>query len=103
MKLAHATAILLGKNSAMAYVSTLPKAEKERYLRKLSVLYTTDEPERLKDPYEIDNEEWRDDVTMWPPVEFGEIYTFLVDTPGEFTREKLKAYKSLDAFNYYIR
>ena len=45
LSLAHATAILLGKNSVMAYVSTLPKVEKDRYLRKLSVLYTTNDPE----------------------------------------------------------
>ena len=25
---------------------------------------------------------------------------YLVDTPGEFTKEKLKAYKSLEAYNY---
>ena len=25
---------------------------------------------------------------------------YLIDTPGEFTREKLKAYKSLEAYNY---
>ncbi len=38
------------------------KGKKERYLRKMSVLFTT------KDPYEIDDEEWRDDVTMWHSV-----------------------------------
>lgn len=36
-----------------------------------------------------------------PPIEFGEIYTYLIDTPGQFTREQLKLYKSLEAFNYY--
>ena len=34
------------------------------------------------------------------PVEFGKIYTYVVDTPGLFTKEKMKAYKRLDAFNY---
>ena len=27
----------------------------------------------------------------------------MLDTPGQFTREKMRAYKSLEAFNYYIR
>ena len=87
----------------MAYVKTLPDAEKRRYRAKLEVLYNTSDPNVLIDPYEIEEDEWIDDVTLWPPVDFGDIYTYLVDTPGEFTRERLKAYKSLDAFNYYIR
>ena len=27
----------------------------------------------------------------------------LIETPGKFTRKKLKAYKNLDAYNYYAR
>ena len=87
----------------MAYANTLPTAEKRRYRLKLEVLYNNKNPDVAIDPYQIDIREWKDDVTLWPPVEFGEIYTYLVDTPGPFTREKLKAYKSLETFNYYIR
>ena len=43
---------------------------------------------------------WIDDVSRWPPIEFPHAYTYLIDTPGEFTREKLKAFKSLQAYNY---
>ena len=31
---------------------------------------------------------------------YPDIYSYLVESPGEFTRETLKAYKSLDAFNF---
>ena len=31
------------------------------------------------------------------------IYVYLIDTLGEFTREKLKTFKRLEACNYYIR
>ena len=57
----------------------------------------------LVDPFVVEEEKWKDDVSLWPAVEFGQIYTYLIDSPGQFTREKMKAYKSLDAFNYYIR
>ena len=87
----------------MEYKSCLPKAERKRYCEKLQVLCSKQDPVVTLDPYEISDERWTDDVALWPPVEFGEIYTYLVDTPGQFTREKMKAYKSLDAFNYYIR
>ena len=83
----------------MAYLNSLPEVEKKRYLEKLKVVYETNDPEALIDPYEIPDDKWVNDFTAWPPVEFGEIYAYLVDTPGQFTREKMKAYKSLDALH----
>ena len=38
---------------------------------------------------------------MWPNLEIGDIYTYLIDTKGSFTKDKLKAYKSLQACNYF--
>uniref|UniRef100_A0A8W8NZ12 SWIM-type domain-containing protein n=1 Tax=Magallana gigas TaxID=29159 RepID=A0A8W8NZ12_MAGGI len=35
-------------------------------------------------------------------VEFGEIYCYLVDSPGQFTRKTLKAYGSLEAYNFFL-
>ena len=57
----------------------------------------------MLDPYAVEHIKWIDYLTLWPPVEFRDIYAYLMDTPGEFTKEKMRAYKSLDAFNYYIR
>ena len=84
----------------------MSKADQERYTRKLGVLYDAVGDSTctvLTDPYEILPEKWSDSISSWPPVEFGDIYTHLTETPDQFTREKLKAYRSLDAFNYYIR
>ena len=52
------------------------------------------------DPF-IDSDNWVNNVSKWPDVEFGQIYCYLVDSPGQFTRETLKAYRSLDAYNYF--
>ena len=102
-RLAHANAILWGRIAMMAYVNTLSAADKRRYQLKLKVLYNTKDSDNTIDPYQIDHDEWKDDITLWPSVEFGEIYTYLIDTPGPFTRKKMKASKSLEALNYYIR
>ena len=86
----------------MDYASTLHGPDKVRYERKLQVVFAESGMEVI-DPYFIAKEKWKDDVYLWPPVEFGQLYTYLVDTPGPYTKEKLKAYKNLEAFNYYIR
>ena len=58
---------------------------------------------RVRCPYKIPNEQWIDDVCKWPPVEFGHLYVYFIETPGGYTCEKMKAYKSLEAYNYYYR
>ena len=85
---------------ASSYVDTLPQPEKLRYLEKLTLFSNGNGTE---DPYKVPDGFWIDDVCQWPPVEFGDIYLYLINSPGQFTREKIKAYKSLDAYNYYIR
>ena len=72
------------------YVQKVEDFSKETYSRNL-------------DPYNIDDSECEDNITRWPPVDFGSLYTYLIDTVGVFTRENLKAYKSLEAYNYYAR
>ena len=53
----------------------------------MEVLCSASDPTALIDPYDIEEHEWIDDVTLWPPVEFRDIYTYLIDTPGECTQE----------------
>jgi len=33
---------------------------------------------------------WQNDPTTWPTLEYPEVYTYLIDTPGVFTRESMK-------------
>ena len=40
-------------------------------------------------------------MSQWPDLQYGDLYLYLIETKGAYTREKLKAYKSLDAYNYF--
>lgn len=71
------------------------------YRKKLDML--SNNLDKVQDPLAVTANEWTDDLSLWPAVEFGQIYTYLIDTPGQFTKEKMKCYKSLEAYNYYIR
>ena len=31
-------------------------------------------------------------MKLWPPVTFSDVHCYLIETPGDFTGEKLKAY-----------
>lgn len=42
-----------------------------------------------QDPF-IDSDNWVNNVSKWPDVEVGQIYCYLVGSPGKFTRETLK-------------
>ena len=92
------------------YTASLVGDARERYSKKLCSLHgtiPTKENQKTSlsaiDPYSIPAEEWEDDIKKWPLIEYGQIYMSLVDTAGDFTREKLKAYKSLEAYNYFYK
>ena len=90
------------------YISTLKGSDLDRYVKKLQCLCgRVGESNMLTlktlDPYQFPSTEWIDDVLLWPPVDFPSLYTYFIDAPGGYTREKLKAYKSLEAYNYYQR
>ena len=77
-----------------SYYSSLPNPKKKRYEKKVELI-SKKKYSNSVDPYEI-SDDWIDDISLWPPV----LYT---TTPGPYTREKLRAYKSLNAYNYYIK
>ena len=55
----------------------------------------------LPDPYSIPADSWSEDVTKWPNIDFRDVCTYLIETTGPFTKENLKASKSLKAYNYF--
>ena len=78
------------------YFNSLSYIAQKHYLTKLNINGYT-----LEDPYVIEASLWSEDTSKWPDLQFGDIYTYLVNTEGCYTKEKLKAYKSLEAYNYF--
>lgn len=68
--------------------------DRESYLKKL----TLQNGKLLQDPFNIDAKEWSTDVKKLPDITYPDIWNYLIETPSEFTKDKLKAFKSLEAF-----
>ena len=83
------------------YFKTLDGKAQSRYKQKLDMLGG------IPDPYLIETGktnaeeraeelEWR----SWPSVEYPDIYNYLISTPSPYTKDQLRAYKSLDGYNF---
>ena len=80
------------------YLQSLQAPAKTRYIQKLNVLGLDDT--QSDDPYcDATASKFRDDMTLWPPVEFGHIFGYFVSRPGLYTQEQLLAWKQLNAYN----
>ena len=79
------------------YIQSLPPVAKERYTKQLSLLGLD---RASDDPFLSDK--FIDDLTLWPPVEYGNIFCYFIERPGVYTQEQLLQWKSIDAYNYFI-
>lgn len=43
-----------------------------------------------------------EDLIGLPTMQWPDIYTYLNEKPSMYTKEKLRAYKSLDAYNFVL-
>ena len=50
------------------------------------------------DPYIFSREEWSYDISYWPEVEYLAIYNYLIHIRSPYTKDELKAYKSLEGW-----
>jgi hypothetical protein len=82
------------RDGISAYFQDLLPVAKLRYTEKLQYDRRTRD---LPDPYALQGG-WCDDPSLWPDLTFGDVYTYLIDTPGIYTRSALKAHKSLLAY-----
>ena len=96
------------------YAKTLPPETQKRYRNKLiNIGFTNlenDDPflpditlkSSKKSAASPEPPLWSADNTKWPSIEFGAIYVYLIDSPGPFTRDSMRAYKSLNAYEYFV-
>ena len=93
--------MLHGKQTQMAvmkssYYSSLEGGRKLKYEDKLKAL-------RINDPYMYSKTDCiKDDSALWPRVEYPNIYNYLVSTKTRYTREELKAHKSLEVYKNVV-
>ena len=70
------------------YRETLALEGRKSYDEKLKLIETID-------PYNVSME-------LWPEIEFPDIANYLIFSTSSYTKEQLKAYKILDAYNYFV-
>ena len=85
------------RSSFREYFIALFQQDKKRYIDKLTV-----EDQRIPDPYTLPGECWENDCSKWPNIEYGDVWNYLVHTPGLYTQEAMKAYKSIDGYNFLV-
>ncbi len=80
------------------YCKSLEGVAKQRYTKKINLLGHQEEDE----PYsERSLLKFIDDLTLWPPVEYGHNICYFVERPGVYTKQELMQWKSLQAYNYF--
>ena len=78
------------------YFTSLDPVARKRYVERLNLLGL----DQSGDPYANSNSgKFANDMTKWPPVEFGHVFFYFIERPGLYTRRQL--WKSLDAYKYF--
>ena len=82
------------------YYLTLDKIPQARYREKLAMLGDIEDPYFTLDTCCSSEQgiEWQN----WPNVLYPDIYNYFIETPSEYTKQELKAYKSLDGYKYFV-
>ena len=77
------------------YLSSLAPQEIQRYNEKISLIGGDD-------LYKIPKGNFSNSHDVLPEVTYPDIYNYLVTNPSPYSKEDLKAYKSLEAYNQFV-
>ena len=80
------------------YFEGLSEEDRVHYESKL----TFSTREKLPDPFILAKDQWTSDITTLPNIGWRDVTEYLIDTPSIFTKEAMKAYKSLEAYDYFV-
>ena len=53
-------------------------------------------------PYTLVAEEWEENINKFPDITWRNVTEYLIETPSLYTKKSMKAYKSLEVFNYFV-
>ena len=84
-------------NQHSEYSATLSKEDFVRYQEKLTVTLG----EQLTYPYLL-KDKWSDDIASLLGTTWRDVTVYLLDTPSTYTKESIKAHKSLEAYDYFV-
>ena len=80
------------------YYNDLDAVAQKRYREKLSIAGLS------FDPYNSSSFlPGSSNIPLWPEVEYPDICNYLLNSVSPYTMEELKAYKSMDGYNYFIQ
>lgn len=82
--------------SESEYFKSLDTENQIQYQKKLKLSDGT----QLPDPLSLND--WKSDVRLLPDIGWGDLNNYLINTPSVFTQQSLKAYKSLEAYNFFV-
>ena len=78
------------------YLKSLEPNDTQCYIKKLTL--TTGEC--LPDPYTLVAEEWEE--FKFPDITWRDVTEYLIETISLYTKQSMKAYKSLEVFDYFL-
>lgn len=80
------------------------------YCRDLDLVVTTRYKEKLElvglgeteDPYQLWSlDQFKNDMAIWPPLEYGHILCYFINQPGMFTKTQLVQYKQYGGIQFF--
>ncbi|KAK7921942.1 hypothetical protein WMY93_008844 [Mugilogobius chulae] len=76
------------------YVETLSVEDRKRYHRKIADIGV--------DPYSLSTKTLNSDSSALPPIQYYDVYHYLVLSRSFYTSEQFQAYKSLESYNQFV-